>query len=448
MRHITLALLLAALIGCAPGMMEMPTLRSPMPDLKNEIDRFLATDDPRVENEVIAQLKGSGVSNDLIRPLLVEQARPAVPGPPRGSRGGLSVRAGRGEYLYALHVPESEDAHKPLPLIVVLHGAGSSGASILPTWVERLNGEFIVACPSYPMGAWWAKNAEKLVLEVIRQIRADYPVDPSRVFLAGLSNGAIGTYMIGMFYPDLFAGLIPIAGAITPRYMHFLVNLNNTPLYTIQGIHDPIFPIMLSRRVNKILSDLNYPAVYREHEEKGLAHGGHFLPATEIPAMTAWIKKQARDPLPEKVRLTREANHLGQVHWLRLSRGGNLAALELPGPEGGPVNVRDGKIATLFAAREAGNRFEISGKNLIEFELYLNAGMVDFDEPVSVTTQEIIDQGGRLLHAEKVLRFQQRVDRDLEVLLRGFKEHRDPDRLYDARVTISMEKTLARYSGP
>lgn len=448
MRHAILALIFATLMGCAPGLMEMPPLRSAAPDLRNEVERFLSTDDPEVEAQALGHLKRASVSHGLIRSLLKEQAQAARPSLPRGSRTGLTAHTAGGEYLYALHVPETQEPEAGLPLIVVLHGAGSSGDDILPTWVERLNGEFIVACPSYPMGAWWTKNAEDLVLEVIRQTRADYPVDPSRVFLAGLSNGAIGTYMIGMFYPDLFAGLVPIAGAITPRYMHFLVNLRNTPVYSIQGVYDPIFPIMLSRRINQIMSDMNYPVVYREHEEKGLAHGGHFLPESEIPAMTAWVKKQTRDPLPDKVPLTREANHLDQVHWVRLSSGVNLAALELPGPEGGPVNTKDGKIATLVAARKQGNHFEISGKNLVEFELYLNADMVDFDQPIQVTTQEIIDQGDRLAHGEKVLRFQQKVDTDLEVLLRGFKKNRDPERLYDARVTISLEKTLAHYSTP
>jgi len=448
MRKYIFAFLLLALFGCAPGMMEMPTLRSPMPDLNAEVERFLNTDDAQVEEQVLSRLRRAGVSNGLLRPVLKAHAETTPANKPRGSQTGLSARAAGGEYLYALHVPETPEPGKPLPMIVVLHGAGSTGDDILATWVERLNGEFIVACPSYPMGAWWAKNAEDLVLEVIRKTRADYPVDPSRVFIAGLSNGAIGAYMIGMFYPDLFAGIAPIAGTITPRYMHFLVNLRNTPVYTIQGVYDPIFPIMLSRRVNKILSDMNYPVVYREHEEKGLAHGGHFLPESEIPALVAWLKQQARNPLPERVRLTREANHLGRVNWVRLSRGENLAALELPGPEGAAKSVKDGKIATLFAHRKENNRFEVSGKHLIEFELYLNADMVDFDRPIEVTTQEIIDQGDRLMHGEKVLRFQQRVDPDIEVLLRGFKAHRDPENMYDARVTVSLEKTLARLSGP
>jgi predicted esterase len=115
--------------------------------------------------------------------------------------------------------------------------------------------------------------------------------------------------------------VVPIAGAITPRYMHFLINLKNTPVYMIQGVHDPIFPIKLSRRVNKILQDMKYSAVYKEHQKTGLAHGGHFLPEEEVPSLVQWLKEQRRPLNPQVVRMTREANHLAHIHWLKAIKG-------------------------------------------------------------------------------------------------------------------------------
>ena len=53
----------------------------------------------------------------------------------------------------------------------------------------------------------------------------------------------------------------------------------------IQGEHDPVFPIELARRAHKILSDMKSPVVFREHKERGAAHGGHFLPESEVPAL-------------------------------------------------------------------------------------------------------------------------------------------------------------------
>jgi len=296
------------------------------------------------------------------------------------------------------------------------------------------------------MGAWWARPAEEMVPGLIDQVREQYNIDSDRIFLTGLSNGAIGAYMIGMFYPDRFAGLIPIAGSITPRYMHFLVNLRNTPIYMIQGAHDPIFPIQLSRRIHKILSDMKYPVTYREHGERGTAHGGHFLPESEVPAMVEWIRKQKRRLNPDVVRMTREGNHMGAIHWARLVQGQNLALLELPGPESPNPVKRDGKIATLFATRKGHNIFEVMGQHIIEYDLYFNTETVDFDKPVTITTQKIQVQSKKLVPGEKKTSYKKKVEKDLAVLLYGYKNFRDPNRLYDARVSILLESTLVHSS--
>lgn len=444
MKNLILLILLLGISSCFPMSggnfpYEFPT---PDIDVPAEVDLFLATNDPKVETEVLSRLKRSNVPHERIKSII--RGRTPRPIPQTGLRQDLEIDINQRTYPYALYVPESATPGDSYPLIVILHGMGGTGANAIAAWVNRLNEDFIILCPSYPMGAWWAKPAEELVLQLIQEVQADHPVDPNSVFLAGLSNGAIGAYMIGMFYPDLFAGVVPIAGGVSPRYMHFLVNLKNTPIYIIQGVYDPVFSIQLTRRIHKILTDMKYPVVYREHEEKGTAHGGHFLPEAEVPPLVKWMKKQTRNPYPAVVRMTREANHLGRINWVRLGKGVQLAALQLPGPEKEPVNVRDGKIATLFAIQKGRNEFDVMGKNLLEFELFFNADMVDFDAPVRVFTQKLKDEKGRIVTDEKQERFNDILVKDLEVLLRDFKKNRDPSMLFDSQITLSLEKTFSR----
>ncbi len=409
-------------------------------DIETEIDLFLSTQDPEVETQVLRRLKS--VSHERVKSILRAQSQSKKS--PVGLQKSLQTRHNGKDYPYALFLPESLKQGEKIPLVVVLHGLGGSGANTLPAWVARLQKEFAVLCPTYPMGAWWARPAEEMVLGLIDRVRAQYNIDSDRIFLAGLSNGAIGTYMIGMFYPDRFAGLIPIAGSITPRYMHFLVNLRNTPIYMIQGAHDPIFPIQLSRRIHKILSDMKYPVTYLEHGEKGTAHGGHFLPESEVPAMVEWIRQQKRKHNPDVVRMTREGNHMSAIHWARLVQGRNLALLELPGPESPSPVKRDGKIATLFATRKNRNLFEVMGQHIVEYELYFNTETVDFDKPVTITTQKIRVHDGKLVPGEKKTSYKKKVEKDLAVLLYGYKHFRDPNRLYDAKVRILVESTLVK----
>ncbi len=422
------------------------TTTSPPPDiaqddsvLQEKIDRYLSTTNSGVEAEVVADLTGNGVTTTKLRELI--RKRPLNKTGQAGTFFNLPVASEGKKYPFSLFVPPMVPG-KTYPLVVILHGAGGNGKTTLSRWVKRLGGDFIVACPSYPMGAWWSFRAEAMVLNLVKQLRMQYPIDGNRVLLAGLSNGAVGAYMIGMFYPDYFAGIVPIAGAVSERYMHFLVNLINTPLYSIQGEHDPIFPIKFSRRIKKILSTMKYPAVFREHSQKTSAHGGHFLPDAEVPALVSWMKKQKRKANPIVVRLVRESNHMGPVQWARISKGLKMAALQLPGPEKEPLNVHDGKIATLIGLKTGDNQFEIQGKNLLEHELLLNSDLVDFSKPVKVTFIEIQEEGKKLITVPKGVSFEGLVKPDINTLLQSYKNRRDPDLLHEAVVSISVEEKV------
>ena len=408
-------------------------------DSAADIDLFLSTSDETVENQVIDRLKSHDVDSAQIKQLL-RATLPRLSQNPRGLQSNLKVKIKQKKYTYALYVPDL--VSPDMPMIVIMHGMGGSGANTIQKWVERLEDKFVILCPTYPMGAWWSQNAENFILQLINEIRAKYPIDPNRIFLSGLSNGAIGAYLMGMFYPDRFAGVVPIAGGITKRLMSFLVNLNNTPMYIIQGEFDPIFPISLSRRTYKILSDFKSPVIYREHKKRGAAHGGHFLPESEVPALVEWLNKQKRNTSPKVIRITREENHMERFFWARVSKGLKLAALQIPGPEMEPLNIHDGKIATLFAIDRGNNRFTVRGKNVIEFEVYLSSDRVDFEKPVVVTFQTIQDKGNKLAPGEKFIAFNQKVKKDAGVLLRGFKGSRDPNVFFDAKITVSTQKTV------
>ena len=192
---------------------------------------------------------------------------------------------------------------------------------------------------------------------------------------------------------------------------------------------------------NKILSDMKYPIIFREHQESGMAHGGHFLPKAEIAPMVAWLNIQERVLTPRIIRMTREGNHLDSIFWARISKGKEMAALQIPGPEKEDLNIQDGKVATLFATLKSGNRIEVMGKNLIDYEVYLNSEMIDFSKSVTVLNRQIMDKGKELIVGESKVGFNGIVKKDLGVLLRSYKNRRDSDLLFDAVLPISLKST-------
>jgi hypothetical protein len=186
---------------------------------------------------------------------------------------------------------------------------------------------------------------------------------------------------------------------------------------------------------------MKYPLTYREHTEQGAAHGGHFLPESEVPSLLEWLKEQRREPYSTVIRMVREGNHLDRIQWARVTHGLKMAALQIPGPLPESMNVKDGKPATLIAVHKEPNLFEIMGKNLLEIELYLDADRVDFEQPVLVTFQEMKELKGKVIIEQKLVKYHGKVTRDTALLLREFKLRRDPEQLYDAKITVVLEKS-------
>ena len=73
-------------------------------------------------------------------------------------------------------------------------------------------------------------------------------------------------------------------------------------------------------------------------------------------------------------------------------------------------------------------------------ELYLDADRVNFEEPVMVTFQEMKELKGKFITEQKIVKYHGKVTRDTAVLLREFKLRRDPEQLYDAKITVVLEE--------
>ncbi|MBH0207689.1 MAG: hypothetical protein HP495_04025, partial [Nitrospira sp.] len=84
-------------------------------------------------------------------------------------------------YPLSLLIPPTYQTTKSYALVVCLHGFGFTGEEYLERWRTRLGEEYLLACPTYPSGAWFTRRAEELVLATIRELQARYHVDPNRI---------------------------------------------------------------------------------------------------------------------------------------------------------------------------------------------------------------------------------------------------------------------------
>ena len=328
-------------------------------------------------------------------------------------------------YPLSLLIPPTYQALKSYSLVVCLHGFGFTGEEYLERWKARLSEDYLLACPTYPSGAWFTRRAEELVLATIRELQARYHIDPNRIFLTGMSNGGIGAWLIGMHHAPVFAGIAPMASGLDHVLMPFLENLRQTPIYMIHGLKDQVMPVDLSRSIARELDVLGYSYVYREHEREHPVAGGHYFPKEELPDLVTWFNSHRREPLPTRLTVVRDGSHFQPFNWVRLDSTDPIAAFS-----DDLVDKRDERIKRLVYAKldvaiREGNRIEVQTHRVRRYSLFLNESLIDPAKPLTVITNGEVS-------------FARTVTPSVETLLRQARLRQDPQRLFTIHLPIAV----------
>ncbi|WP_294324252.1 PHB depolymerase family esterase [uncultured Sphingomonas sp.] len=162
----------------------------------------------------------------------VAQAAPHCSLAPGGDRQVVVGPDGR---TVLIHLPRAQVPEAPAPLVILLHGSGSTGAAMLrdSRLAEAADRHgFIVAAPdagiAHDKGFVWnipgvptvagtvpgpdAPDDVKFIGALIDQLAAQGCVDPGRVYATGLSGGGRMTSWLGCVATDRFAGIAPVVG--------------------------------------------------------------------------------------------------------------------------------------------------------------------------------------------------------------------------------------------
>lgn len=419
---ILLAMFLAGSASSSWGESSSPDVNS----LASLVNRFLDTGD-RDEAERLLQAILSDTDASIETVTRIITAERVYPKQPIGTLAGEEIIIRGRPYPLSMFIPTTYQASKSYALVVCLHGAGFTGEEYLERWRTRLGDGYVLACPTYPSGAWFTRHAEELVLGTIRQARLRYHIDPNRIFLTGMSNGGIGAWLIGMHHAPLFAGIAPMASGLDDVLMPFLANLRSTPLYIIHGAKDQVMPVDLSRSIAGELDGLGYPYVYREHQREHPMAGGHYFPREELPNLVAWFNRQRREPLPTRLTIVRDGSHFQAFNWVRLEATDAIAAFSEDLVDKRDERIKRREYARLDASIVGKNRIEVTAERVQRYSLFLNDTLIDFTKPLTVVTN------GRLS-------FEGIVSPSLETLLRQARLRQDPERLFSVHLTIAITK--------
>jgi pimeloyl-ACP methyl ester carboxylesterase len=352
----------------------------------------------------------SQTDNDIDRSELLEQLRllegvgpqriaqllPLVPDPldalgaapgvittlnPTGPREELPVR-------YAVYLPPEYRPENAYPVIVALHAQGRTPEEEAVFWAgtperpgQASRHGCIVVAPHYMTRENqsqydYSARAQAQVLEALRDVGRRFHVDHDRVFLAGHLMGADAAFEIGMSHPDLFAGVIPIAGVSDQICQFYWENARHTSFFVVLGELDRDTVARNSRELERMMK-ARFDCLMAEYVGSG---ADSFY--GEIHVLFDWMGRQKRNRLPPKLDMKTLRNSEQRFYWLDVGDIPTANRLGTADPDRRQVPK---PLRVTAEVMQPGNRIEVTNRTgRTVLRLTPEGGFINFDKKLQV----------------------------------------------------------------
>ena len=175
-------------------------------------------------------------------------------------------------------------------LVLFLHGAGERGTDNeaqlkhgvpdLLKWLEANKESAVVIAPQCNPEVWWADLSgnfrepgsgtlsEKpsammtMVFEIVDKLAKENKVDPSRIYVTGLSMGGFGSFGAVGYRPDFFAAAIPICGGGDSKTA---AKIKKVPFWVFHGGADDVVPAACSQAMVEALKKAGAKVKFTEY---------------------------------------------------------------------------------------------------------------------------------------------------------------------------------------
>ncbi len=149
------------------------------------------------------------------------------------------------------YIPKSASSER-LPVVIFLHGSFGNFRGYMWVWkrIADEQGVAIVA-PTFGAGNWDAPGGEAAIEQARLYCASNPRMDPSRIFLAGLSNGGRGVCIGARRTPNGYRGLLFISPVLDTEGLltdTFTESWKDKPILIIHGTTDNRIPVDYVRR--------------------------------------------------------------------------------------------------------------------------------------------------------------------------------------------------------
>lgn len=244
---------------------------------------------------------------------------------------------------YAVRLPKDYSADRKYPLVIQLHGLNFnevlSGSRLRyrglagTQWIQPDLSIIYASCFGRP-SAFYRGMGEEDVREVLDEVKARFPVDQDRVYIMGHSMGGCGSYHIGLHYPDLFGGIMPIDAAMGNRVTR--PNPEPPPAWMLPQIkiHSPEFLYPNARNVDVFFKNAGDGIQGKSTEfTDGIVTQGGFSTAESFPGMphnfgdqyayANFVTELIQHPIrrrPSEVKFFTDTLRYNRAYWVTIDR--------------------------------------------------------------------------------------------------------------------------------
>lgn len=209
---------------------------------------------------------------------------------------------------YRLFKPPAYDSRTNYPLVLFLHGAaglgddnarqfnGGNEVPPLALTAEDAQARFpsFVLAPQCPRGSSWSgfgRQPSEIVgatLATVQALQREFRIDPSRIYIVGVSMGGHGVWDTVAKFPQAFAAAVPICAASELSQASKIAPL---PVWCFHGAEDPLINV---RNAREMIAALRKAGGYPRYTEyPGVGHDS-YRNAFKEPDLLPWLFSQKR----------------------------------------------------------------------------------------------------------------------------------------------------------
>lgn len=220
-----------------------------------------------------------------------------------------------------INTPSDYQADKSYPMVINLHGGGSSYEDHSKIYKYLDTPGFIMATPQapykwliddeigYDWSAWPSGDLEKMskalelsseyILNLVKSLKSNYRI--SDLYLMGFSQGSIVAQFAGVNNYRLFDGLIILSGApfkepfcppfsdcFEPEWPNdrAIIRAKRLKIFIAHGLKDSLIDIQLAHKSERLFKSFGYDVTFIEFD------GAHKITRSEMNKINDWLAQQ------------------------------------------------------------------------------------------------------------------------------------------------------------